>query len=525
MQFIDSSSDITFQSSDGIFFHLHTKYLKISTKSSLLLPDCTCTSSAPEVVPLSEAASTLEILFQFCYPKCHPDLEGMEFNNLILLAEAVEKYKVFSAMDICKIRIGDTLPQHPFDIFVYAVNHGYPDIVEVAAPLVVFEKSMSDILPKLPSELVVPWAMYHEKWHQVARDAVSYYDTWKTSFTVVEGYDGRIVCAECRLTSVELDGFVVCLLRRFGGDLSFLKDLVALFTSSKFCEHVARSFFSWHTSIEENIKNIPKFREPAQSESKDVVALEPLSIVADTEPDITIQSSDGVPFQVHKLNLALSSAGFAPSQFETLDEIVELTETSTTLNLLLKFCYPDRHPDLTTLKFDVLGPLGDAAQKYSVYPAMNVCKICMRKLLPQHSDAILAYAARHNYPDLLDAAALSALKIPLHELVVLLPTHLVIPWVQYHEQWNQVLKDALSHILELWDNILRCTSRSKKLHPRVYERLLLSLNLGGVASLLDLDAVIGASGCCGSLRLDSCTTWRESVEKDIVNIRSFGNFL
>jgi hypothetical protein len=53
----------------------------------------------------------------------------------------------------------------------------------------------------------------------------------------------------------------------------------------------------------------------------------------------------------------------------------------------------------------------------------------VRKLLPQHADGILAYAAKHNYPDTLDLAASSVLKMPLHEVVALLPTNLVVPWV------------------------------------------------------------------------------------------------
>jgi hypothetical protein len=77
---------------------LHTKYLKIST-GGFPLPDYT--NGASEVIPLTEAASTLEILFQFCYPEHHPDLEGMQFNDLMPLAIAAEKYKVFSAMYIC----------------------------------------------------------------------------------------------------------------------------------------------------------------------------------------------------------------------------------------------------------------------------------------------------------------------------------------------------------------------------------------------------------------------------------------
>ena len=57
----DGSSDSTFQSTDGICFHLHTKDSKISTNGFRLPPDYTYTSSALEVVPLTEAASTLEL--------------------------------------------------------------------------------------------------------------------------------------------------------------------------------------------------------------------------------------------------------------------------------------------------------------------------------------------------------------------------------------------------------------------------------------------------------------------------------
>ena len=48
---------------------------------------------------------TLELLFQFCYPDYHPDVESLEFDILMLLAEAAEKYQVFPAMTICKICI------------------------------------------------------------------------------------------------------------------------------------------------------------------------------------------------------------------------------------------------------------------------------------------------------------------------------------------------------------------------------------------------------------------------------------
>jgi hypothetical protein len=53
----------------------------------------------------------------------------------------------------------------------------------------------------------------------------------------------------------------------------------------------------------------------------------------------------------------------------------------------------------------------------------------IRKLLPQYADSILAYAAKHDYPDILNIAASFVLEMPLREVVVALPANLVIPWV------------------------------------------------------------------------------------------------
>jgi hypothetical protein len=49
-----------------------------------------------------------------------------------------------------------------------------------------------------------------------------------------------------------------------------------------------------------------------------------------------------------------------------------------TLELLFQFCYPDHRPDVEALEFDALALLAEAAEKYQVFPAMNVCKIYMR---------------------------------------------------------------------------------------------------------------------------------------------------
>ncbi|KAG6912946.1 hypothetical protein DXG01_010885, partial [Tephrocybe rancida] len=57
-----------------------------------------------KIVPLTEEASTLEKLFQYVYPQRQPDIELLAFDDLLKLAEAVEKYQVFHVMSACKSR-------------------------------------------------------------------------------------------------------------------------------------------------------------------------------------------------------------------------------------------------------------------------------------------------------------------------------------------------------------------------------------------------------------------------------------
>ena len=56
-----------------------------------------------EVVQLVEPAAVLELLFQYVYPQRHPNLQLVEFEVLNGLAEAVEKYQVYPALEHCKM--------------------------------------------------------------------------------------------------------------------------------------------------------------------------------------------------------------------------------------------------------------------------------------------------------------------------------------------------------------------------------------------------------------------------------------
>jgi hypothetical protein len=49
------------------------------------------------------------------------------------------------------------IPNHKFDIFIYAANGGYLDLMEATARAAAVEMSMGDILSRIPAELALPW--------------------------------------------------------------------------------------------------------------------------------------------------------------------------------------------------------------------------------------------------------------------------------------------------------------------------------------------------------------------------------
>ncbi|KAJ7258453.1 hypothetical protein B0H12DRAFT_1014887 [Mycena haematopus] len=147
--------------------------------------------------------------------------------------------------------------------------------------------------------------------------------------------------------------------------------------------------------------------------------------------DVTFQSSDGVLFRVHRKNLEVCADGFPPSEFAVTDgEIISLSETSVTLDLLFQFMYPRRHPALDTTPFDVLEPLAEAAEKYQVFPAMNICHIRLRDMVHEHPVEVALYAAKHDYPFLISEVAPMMISMPPVDVIRMLPQALVLPWVR-----------------------------------------------------------------------------------------------
>ncbi|KAJ7885378.1 hypothetical protein B0H13DRAFT_1628305, partial [Mycena leptocephala] len=124
-------ADIAFRSSDQIIFRVHIKNLETHS-------DGFPRPRSAEVVDLTEPAATLDLLFQYMYPQRQPDLNEVELPLLANLAEAAEKYQVYSAWTSRKYLWGlNGLQDNPLTILNYAVRHDYLDIADEAAPLTV----------------------------------------------------------------------------------------------------------------------------------------------------------------------------------------------------------------------------------------------------------------------------------------------------------------------------------------------------------------------------------------------------
>lgn len=103
-----------------------------------------------------------------------------------------------------------------------------------------------------------------------------------------------------------------------------------------------------------------------------------LYTVNNANADICFESNDNVRFAIHLKNLEATTGAFPPSDLPTYGEVVKLTESSKILDLLFQYIYPIQQPDISSLPFETLAGLAEAAEKYQVFPATFVCKIYMQ---------------------------------------------------------------------------------------------------------------------------------------------------
>jgi hypothetical protein len=92
-------------SSDGVLFKVHRKNLEVHSPVFSNAENTTKPENGDEIIYLTENSAVLELLFQFMYSQPQPDLESLEFGTFAGLAEAAEKYLVYSALTLCRMKM------------------------------------------------------------------------------------------------------------------------------------------------------------------------------------------------------------------------------------------------------------------------------------------------------------------------------------------------------------------------------------------------------------------------------------
>ena len=98
MEDCKTSVDITLKSIDGITFGAHQKNLEFFSEGFPVAGSRVAT----EVVQLQENADVLRIMLKFMHNARIPELKRVQFSTIAPLAEAVEKYMIYSAMEVCR---------------------------------------------------------------------------------------------------------------------------------------------------------------------------------------------------------------------------------------------------------------------------------------------------------------------------------------------------------------------------------------------------------------------------------------
>ncbi|KAK2467727.1 hypothetical protein APHAL10511_000022 [Amanita phalloides] len=236
------------------------------------------------------------------------------------------------------------------------------------------------------------------------------------------------------------------------------------------------------------------------------------------DADITFQSVDNVLYYVHRKNLECAATGFAKATTNSdKHTIIQMTEESDILDLLLGFTYPKPTPNVKDLPFKTLSKLASAAEKYKVYSAITICNIYMVANVEAHPIGVLRYAASYCYVELLDRAAPIAIQERLGVVVSELPPEVAIAWVYYYQEWSDAVR-------ELTDPRIRPSSCTCTAWPSICLGILDRI-AGKVKSLFDLDTVFAkpTTGCLGCL--SNVSVWHNQANEMYANMSKFSEYL
>lgn len=164
-----TQSTIPFVSRDNMTFHIERAKLE---RAAEFAPPSSVHSSPTEPVRLDDDSVTLELLFRFVYCEVYINLDAESFLVVAELAEAAEKYMVYSAMTVCRLYMKNKSKEQPTIVMKYAARYNYKDILDVVAPYTV-GRAVPVMKQILPESYLLPWFTFNSEYQEVARLAVT----------------------------------------------------------------------------------------------------------------------------------------------------------------------------------------------------------------------------------------------------------------------------------------------------------------------------------------------------------------
>ncbi|TFK70764.1 hypothetical protein BDN72DRAFT_818421 [Pluteus cervinus] len=158
--------DVVIKTSDAKYFGTHLQNLESYGEG--FPPASLGKRKRVNYMDIEEDSDVLSLMLDFMHKQPQPDLQQLQIKVLVRLAEAAEKYLIYSAISICRVMIGNRIPEAPLEILGYAIKHNYHNIANKAAPLSL-ESSWNDARRELGASGLILWAEYREYFHSLFR--------------------------------------------------------------------------------------------------------------------------------------------------------------------------------------------------------------------------------------------------------------------------------------------------------------------------------------------------------------------
>ncbi|KAF5392382.1 hypothetical protein D9757_001503 [Collybiopsis confluens] len=165
-----TAKQVIIRSSDMVDFTMNKNNLEFFTGS---FPSADACAESGDPIPLIESSKILQLLFEFVEQKPPPTLDGISFDDLLRLAEAAEKYIVYSALTICKIKLREFISSNPVEILTLAVKHNHSDLIVALYPLLM-DKPLPEVAPILGSgsfQYFAHWSLQNSRWSEALNTA------------------------------------------------------------------------------------------------------------------------------------------------------------------------------------------------------------------------------------------------------------------------------------------------------------------------------------------------------------------